>query len=169
MTVRRTNRIAPRPLDMDAVAKADAELLANNSHLYNYEAGRVRRLTMDRGDYIYRQEWMDSYLKHAKENNRIRTNPNTAVQPCPNSIKEMQKERNYHDAQIRELQEVKKKLEQDRIDYGTEKNVSTFNKQVRRWADIIGKARGGEGTAGDRLISRQAKYNEQQVLKARLI
>lgn len=58
MPIRKTNRKAAKPLDLDAVDKANRELWKRNSQLLG------RKLTMDRGDYLYRQEWMDAYIKH---------------------------------------------------------------------------------------------------------
>jgi hypothetical protein len=64
MTIRHTNRIARRPLDMAAVKKANAKLWRNNPQLHG------RKLTMGLEDYLYRQEWMDAYLEFLEQSGR---------------------------------------------------------------------------------------------------
>lgn len=55
------NRLNPK-----AVKLANQELLKNNPQLFDYTNRKMRKLTMEWSDTMYRKEWMDAYLKYAK-------------------------------------------------------------------------------------------------------
>jgi len=66
MSHRKAINLRGNRLDPKAVKLANQELLKNNPQLFDYTNKKMRKLTLEWSDTLYRREWMDAYLKYAK-------------------------------------------------------------------------------------------------------